>query len=1490
MADDSSEADLNRLWLRAIARDGLPSADLDAARDIRTADDLAARIESSDLAFRNFRQRHGQLWSTLAKFVAPISLISKLAGSAANLTDFGTASSVVVGAVVYLIKACEGVSNAYDWIEQVFRGELQEFSDRLALYLKSPLDAALQNKMVAILAVVYKIIKRSDHLVRKGRFRQYLHVAFLGKDSETKSLITNLDRELVNEQRYVTAATYANTQAIDSTTTSTHNAVTALDEHVRKALETSDRAESDRSLKRALCETTAVDDVEETYFKNARALLKGTGDWLERQSCFQSWIQRQAPVLWLLGGPGTGKTFLSTWIIQYLMTRPHDVGTGDVVAYFFVKENNENLRDANVILETVAWQVAQRDPAFSSHAMQVCKQRVNILMPEDTWQNLFISYYMSPRAKDKTATVILDGLDEATPATRNTILQLLTSLTTSQGCTAPNLRFAVIGRPSLRSDGDFWRSQTQPTIEISKDSNRQDIEKYVKKRLEEVQVLREMRRVKPDGLKKANRFGAMILKKVSQGSDGVFLWAKLLMDSIVHKERHAIEAALVSAPPTLDVMTSSVFSRLANENMVDHDVLRKMLLIATYARRPLLFGELYAAIALPARSRNYLLWKVTRGVLSTIFDLRFPNWSDPGAAHPDDDVASEDGDEGASVTEDEPFDFSDDGIDSDEEYSYEAELGAGLSLHDHDGATKDMETSSKDVSHESDQLLEGLHMAQRETVITLCHVWIRDYIVREGNPDQRKHTALPIMPSAKDGEVDMTILCLDLFRTEPYSTKGEEFLTDYALSHLSSHLAAIDRAIVAREKTIQVVDGLYWLFGTSDGTKCLLKAARFADEYHQFRDTLFDLWVSEDRYLRLVQTWFGDVDTLLPHTQWDEPKVAWMRAASTSLKDLLRPAMLSASKIWLVRSSLDSVDHLEKGEFPCYLLHCWLEWCETGVRPTFRLKPVWVQDIKWRSSLTPARLESLANWAGFEHDANWYTYLGWAMIQGWHWEAAALRLLQAVQLEQNIWRALEGLAICCAGQNMAREAIAWQMQAVSAMPPALAAHSCMLLTRISEWSQIIGEHDLSAQAAVEAYKADKTSMHAVDRLLTVLNTHQQYDDVISILESLTQTFRDGYNLLVRFCWVQVYGYPEHIGRACRSQGQPRFVLDALDEARKVGLVQLEDGLQAVQAWWLASTKYNYYGLEKEAIPLYEAFLEACPRQDTVFHETTAAGQRGSVSLLSQLYFDQMIDEGVTDPTSRLSPTANKLRRMATSLDRTGMHDEVDGGYETDYPNKLWGRWLRDHVHADASVWKKCFRSRILEDLDRVHGSDQGVVVTSLAHLASALSHAGDRVNAGAILAILLAPFEENFKNTQAASSLTSRLSEGTSYLPGTTDSGTATPSDMIDVLKLPIEDQEQIVESTRRCDGCWQSPPKVAELYFCEVCFESTWCGSCLELLQGGKEQRLRLPRHLCNPAHEFYRAWPIPEEAKYVAAHSYENGIWVKREWLERLRCEWTE
>lgn len=481
------------------------------------------------------------------------------------------------------------------------------------------------------------------------------------------------------------------------------------------------------------------------------------------------------------------------------------------MAYFFVKENHEILRDANVILKTLAWQVASQDADFKVHAISICRQRSLTSIAEDTWENLFLDYYASDAGKNHSVMMIVDGLDEATPLTRRTILGFMKDLVSPSNSTQPTIQFAVIGRKSLRDDMDFRRLEKVTFIEVSRLKNKNHIDSYIRKRLEELDILHELRKKKPNGLKKANKLGSIILKKVSDGADGVFLWAKLLLDSIVKKDLTQIEEALANPPTTLDEMIRSVFERLDKDDELDHNVLRKMLLFLTYARRPLSFGELNAAVSLPSRKPRILLWKHTRGKLSSVLDLIFLRDVDPDLQHVSDDTDNDAtqggvpsvGRRGSDTRGEAPFDFTENDYDS---------ISSIFSDEDDDGDTFSTIAERAHAQHlpgqseGSHDIFSHLRESQLQTQITFCHARIGDYLVREGNSKERKQSLLSIVPAVEDAQVEMTVTCLEMLELASTCIDYSIYLCDYPLCHLPFHLESVDRTRPSHEVLVRVLE------------------------------------------------------------------------------------------------------------------------------------------------------------------------------------------------------------------------------------------------------------------------------------------------------------------------------------------------------------------------------------------------------------------------------------------------------------------------------------------------------------------------------------------------------------------------------------------------------------------------------------------------------------------------------------------------------------
>lgn len=255
-------------------------------------------------------------------------------------------------------------------------------------------------------------------------------------------------------------------------------------------------------------------------------MLGGTGNWIKEEPLYKAWINEEEPILWIFGGPGAGKSFLSTKIISNLLNLPaqdSDHPARISVGYFYIKENDERLRSVNAILKSVALQIANDNPVYKKHVANVRESRDRIGTAKSTWQNLFLDFFGSQQNADSAAFIVIDGLDEAPKKERELFLELLRPLEdyrSLESSKRPRLNFVIVGRPELRNTIDYiWILRTS-FIEVSAAKNRADIERYINDGMRKVRALRDKR------TKDRGELRAFIVNKLKEGANGMFLWVK----------------------------------------------------------------------------------------------------------------------------------------------------------------------------------------------------------------------------------------------------------------------------------------------------------------------------------------------------------------------------------------------------------------------------------------------------------------------------------------------------------------------------------------------------------------------------------------------------------------------------------------------------------------------------------------------------------------------------------------------------------------------------------------------------------------------------------------------------------------------------------------------------------------------------------------------------------------------------------------------------
>jgi hypothetical protein len=204
-----------------------------------------------------------------------------------------------------------------------------------------------------------------------------------------------------------------------------------------------------------------------------------TGNWIFQDPTFMNWFTPTATpkdcrILLLHGGPATGKSVLSSLIINELVER------GSYCQYFYVRAANKKKRNLSTILKSIAYQIAIRVPSYLDKALQVAEEGVG-LDTADTrtiWERLFRT--ILPHLTDLPQPLywIIDGLDEAIEP-RAIIKQFADASLTDM-----NLRILLVGRGTSDILGYFGRlpSSVQP-VSLPIVSQSDDMRLYINKEL-----------------------------------------------------------------------------------------------------------------------------------------------------------------------------------------------------------------------------------------------------------------------------------------------------------------------------------------------------------------------------------------------------------------------------------------------------------------------------------------------------------------------------------------------------------------------------------------------------------------------------------------------------------------------------------------------------------------------------------------------------------------------------------------------------------------------------------------------------------------------------------------------------------------------------------------------------------------------------------------------------------------------------------------------
>ena len=566
-------------------------------------DDLIAQHETDFAQFRDSRKR---FWSILRVTMGQLQNLGNVAQAGLSLTPFAPAA-VILEAGLFLINSGSAVSDCYDALEILFK-RIRDITSRVEEYTKGTIDQKLRKVIISLLGSLLNVFCESEAAIRRGRGREMMHRA-LNKENKIQSALDQLNDWVQTELGLITAKTYATTQSI------------------------SEKAELERDynlLRRALCAHVAADN--ESFGNNIEtSRLSRSGDWLLKEPLYEAWSRSEFPVLWILGRPGTGKTYLASRVLSHLKE------SSELTSFFYIREGMNAQHTPDVILKTIAYQLIGSNKSYREHAVAVCKDESNLFRPESIWVNLFVDQFNG--GGEGPLYIIIDGVDEATLENQEVLVKLAKRLsdqrTTSE--TYPAIQLMLLGRPDLDYNvSNIWRGEKKrpKIIQIQPSLSQTDVERFIKKGVtESIPLLQKMR---PGPAKRLRR---EITKTLGESSDGMFMLAKLMLAEIKDMNKpELIREALEKPPSGLDDMFKRVIMRLDIMGGFDKADLNELIIWVVCAKRNLLLGELDLVLKLRDLGQNGIIG--LEDELRTRFGSFFSVMGFEADANDEDDVVS----------------------------------------------------------------------------------------------------------------------------------------------------------------------------------------------------------------------------------------------------------------------------------------------------------------------------------------------------------------------------------------------------------------------------------------------------------------------------------------------------------------------------------------------------------------------------------------------------------------------------------------------------------------------------------------------------------------------------------------------------------------------------------------------------------------------------------------------------------------------------------
>ena len=1059
----------------------------------------------------------------------PIELIGRMTVDTFGQTYPGVAYAF--GSVSFLIKSAQGVSSLYDSIEEFF-DTLKPFLDRLAVYSQRELSPELEDLVTDVLIAIIRINGIATSIIsRNNRALQYLRVV-LGKDEGIAKELAALKKLLEDESRMVSALLFRDGLARPSA-----------------GLEPVKKPEHDvearlAEIKASLGPVVAKGAPENILRSNKMRRAADTGTWIISEPAFKAWAAHEMPVLWVSGGPGAGKTFLSCFVVQHLLDMISLEAFGDhnvSVAYFFCKDDVPELRKFDNALRTMSYQICKNNPAYAHYISSSCSE-AGELDTETIWYKLFSEYFKGPpRYSDYgpvspgTVYLVLDGLDETDTKDRRSFLKTLGRWIKHEHH-GTRLQLLFLGRPELTPELESSLGKNMQSIPVTAQKNSEDIERFIKESIDDGRL---------SEARIPERHQQAFVERFSKRADGMFLWADLMIDELSLKDDfHEVQIALNKAPYELKdriLHTLKSFGETLDKDKVFE--LNEMLAWVACAQRRLTLAELKEIVTAKRESAP----------VPQYFELDYI-----------DEMAQFE----SSVRKRYASLFTltrEDGL-STEDLKDELEKREKAFLASRKTTnTKGIEDPPN--TGDNRQSSNPRMMSSPATEIAIAHSAIKEFFQHH-----EKTTVVGV-----DLDIAHASIALDLLGIICSTQPSTSMLYAYACNSWQCHLSLskLDKVNADLKKQIGALIAKVF----RDRGVCLPWISRVVGFWR--------LWVLNQENQNYVRNWLCNPEFSANLTADDRSWVDQLEKEPGN--DILHLPYEICAHEWLKSH--------EWMPFPCFqMVAAYME-----TLSCLKAGKGWPLAPFEFEKPTGKYVHKVARWTGLQEDATWHCRLGFTFRHFRLLDSAVEEHMIAIEKGQ-VLPSLAGLAFCHEDLGDLHKAVEWMGKALAALKeetnhgivPERAVQA--YLRSMGEWQAKIDNQEEAKAAWEQLQKQSLTDSFAATNLLNLHYASGDFDALVSLLEELNQELpgpEHHVTLLSRIC-VQWYSRDEEqlpycpgIEEAAFQKGKINIIQNMYRSA--IGSAETMDDLMLTSLLKtdLAQVLYRYYEDDEAAIKLWK---------------------------------------------------------------------------------------------------------------------------------------------------------------------------------------------------------------------------------------------------------------------------------------------------------------